>query len=93
MSEERIMTLHPAGKSGVRISKDKYDLVRQAIEMVLQQQGEVSFGLLTESVGALLNGRFQGSIPWYVTTVKLDMEARGILERVPGSKPQRLRLT
>lgn len=32
-----------------------------------------------------------GSVSWYTTTVKLDLEARGELERVPGSRPQRLR--
>ena len=32
-----------------------------------------------------------GSVPWYTTTVKLDMEVRGELERFSGSKPQRLR--
>ena len=32
-----------------------------------------------------------GSIMWYVTTVKLDLEVKGELERVPGARPQRLR--
>ncbi len=32
-----------------------------------------------------------GSIGWYTTTVKLDLEARGLIERIEGSKPQRLR--
>jgi hypothetical protein len=32
-----------------------------------------------------------GSVTWYVTTVKLDLEARGEIERVSGSRPQRLR--
>jgi hypothetical protein len=35
---------------------------------------------------------FEGSVSWYVTTVKLDLETRGVVERVPGQKPQRLRL-
>jgi hypothetical protein len=30
------------------------------------------------------------SVLWYVTTVKLDLEARGLVRRVPGSSPQRL---
>jgi len=32
-----------------------------------------------------------GSAGWYTWTVKLDLKARGFIERVPGSKPQRLR--
>lgn len=33
----------------------------------------------------------QGS--WYVTTVKLDLEARGMVARVPHTRPQRVVLT
>jgi hypothetical protein len=31
------------------------------------------------------------SIPWYVATVKLDLEARGLIERIPGKTPQQVR--
>lgn len=31
-----------------------------------------------------------GSVSWYVTTVKLDLEVKGELERVAKSSPQRL---
>ena len=37
-------------------------------------------------------GEWEGSVGWYATAVKLDLEARGELERVPGAKPQRVRL-
>lgn len=30
------------------------------------------------------------SVSWYTTTVKLDLEARGLLKRVRGRGPQRL---
>jgi len=33
-----------------------------------------------------------GSISSYTTTDKLDLEARGLIERIPGSRPQVLRL-
>ena len=33
-----------------------------------------------------LEGKFDGSIPWYMEGTKLDLEARGIIERVPGQK-------
>ncbi len=32
-----------------------------------------------------------GSVSWYTTTVKLDMEVRGEIERLPGSRPKRIR--
>ena len=47
---------------------------------------------LTASIGQQLDGNFDGSIGWYVTTVKLDLEARGVIERVPNVTPQQLRL-
>ncbi len=36
--------------------------------------------------------KLKTSILWYVTAVQLDLEARGVLERVPESSPQKLRL-
>jgi hypothetical protein len=87
------MTLHPdPGKQGVRIERAKYDLVAQAIQKAIRQQGEITFEGLTRAVGEALQGRMEGSISWYVTTVKLDLEARGIIARVPNATPQRLRL-
>ena len=32
-----------------------------------------------------------GSLMWYLITVKLDMEARGEIERVPAKRPQHIR--
>lgn len=89
---EKISTLHPQGKSGVNINREKYDLVRTAIVQSLRAEGEMTFADLTRDVERKLTGNFDGSIPWYVTTVKLDLEARRLIERVPGSSPQRLRL-
>jgi hypothetical protein len=87
------MTLHPQGKTGVNIDKAKYDQMKEAIIAVLEKHGVVTFSELTTEVQAELAGQFDGSIPWYVTTVKLDLEARGVVERIPQSSPQRLRLT
>ncbi|MDE2816425.1 MAG: hypothetical protein OXK81_06955 [Chloroflexota bacterium] len=87
---EKIMTLHPAGKAGVNIDKQKYDTVRGAILQSLQEHGTLTFGDLTAEVRRRLEGTFTGSISWYVTTVKLDLEARREIARVPKSSPQRL---
>ena len=89
---DRIMTLHPQGKSGVNIDRGKYDAIRQAILDAAQAHGEITFKELTEDVRRRVGGQFDGSTNWYVTTVKLDLEARGVIERLPGSSPQRLRL-
>lgn len=90
--EEKILTLHPEGKQGVNISKEKYDIVRSAILSILGQQQETPFKDLPAEVERSLEKEFDGSISWYVVTVKLDLEARGLIIRIPNSSPQRLRL-
>ena len=90
-SEERILTLHPeTDKKGVNISREKYDAMRHAILKALEGK-TLTFSELEQAVSAQLTGNFDGSISWYMTTVKLDLEARGEIERVPGSSPQQIR--
>lgn len=77
--------------SGVNISRTKYDAVREAIVRSLRADGDLTFTALARAVERRLP-RFDGSIPWYAESVKLDLEARGLIERVPNTRPQRLRL-
>ncbi|MCK6539021.1 MAG: hypothetical protein L6Q26_03090 [Anaerolineales bacterium] len=90
--KETIRTLHPEKKQGVNISKDKYDIIRKAIFSTLKQNREMPFMKLARAVEKEMNGNFEGSVTWYVTAVKLDMEARGEIKRVPNSRPQLVRL-
>jgi hypothetical protein len=93
MEEEKILTLHPEeDKKGVNISRAKYDMIRQAILNAVRSQGTISYKGLVSLIDYNLRNRFEGSISWYVTTVKLDLEARGEIERIPGSGEQKLRL-
>jgi len=92
MSEEKIMTLHPQGKQGVNIDKAKYDSMKKAIIGVVSAQEGITFADLNTAVAEQLEGNFEGSIGWYLTTVKLDLEARNIIERIPDKSPQQLRL-
>ncbi|MBE2222501.1 MAG: hypothetical protein IAF02_13220 [Anaerolineae bacterium] len=90
---DKIMTLHPQGKAGVNIDKAKYDTIRAAIlAAITENGGEIAFKDLPTAVASHLSAPFDGSIGWYTTTVKLDLEARGEIKRVPGISPQRLRL-
>ena len=91
--KDMIRTLHPEKKQGVNISKEKYDVIRKAIFCVLQTEKEMTFMKLSRAVEKEVNGNFDGSVMWYVTTVKLDMEARGEIKRVANSRPQLVRLT
>ena len=47
-------------------------------------------GLVRQALPAAQLERL-GSISWYTTTVKLNLETRGEIERIGGPKPQRLR--
>lgn len=88
---ERVLTLHPEGKEGVNVSLEKYEAVREAILTVVDERGEVGFRELVDTVRGRLAGDFHGSVSWYATTVKLDLEARGELVRTMVDGAQRLR--
>lgn len=90
--EPRILTLHPEGKQGVNLLKAKYDPIKSFILDTLAQQGDTTFKELGTLASETLNDRYDGKVLWYLTTVKLDLEARQLIERVPRSSPQRLRL-
>jgi len=90
--KDTIRTLHPEKKQGVNISKEKYEIIRKAILSTLRAQKEISFRNLSHAVEKEVDGNFDGSVMWYVTTVKLDLEARGEVKRVPHSRPQLVKL-
>lgn len=90
MAEERILTKHPLGKSGKNIDRQKYETLKQAILSALRNR-ELTHTELSDRVGKSLKGKFAGSINWYAETVKLDLEARKIVERT-SAKPQKYRL-
>jgi hypothetical protein len=90
MAEEKILTKHPLGKSGKNISKQKYDRLKGAILWALKTK-ELTHAELFKHLNKGLKGKFSGNISWYGETVKLDLEARKIIERT-SSKPQKYRL-
>jgi hypothetical protein len=90
MAEEKILTKHPLGRSGKNISKQKYDALKGAILSALKNK-ELTHTELFDHLNKSLKGQFSGNISWYGETVKLDLEARKIIERTV-SKPQKYRL-
>ena len=78
MNSKKILALHPdPDKQGTTIDQDKYSQIKNAILQVVQVHGEIHFKELSDAVAQVMETPFKGSIPWYVTTVKLDLEARG----------------
>ncbi|WP_412062043.1 DUF6958 family protein [Rubrivirga sp. IMCC45206] len=89
---DRIHARHPdPDKQGTTIDAAKYRAVRDAIEAELAD-GPVMLSDLRRAVKARIGDTFEGSVSWYVMAVKLDLEARGTIERVPRQTPQHLRL-
>ena len=94
-SDERITVENPnTGRDDTRILRRIYEPVREAILQAIDEAGELAFKDLRDEVKRLTPASMweKSSVGWYTTTVKLDLEARGLIERIPRSKPQRLRL-
>lgn len=91
MTEEKILTKHPLGKSGRNIKKTDYDVLKKAILSALEGK-ELTHSELFDELDNKLKGKFTRNIGWYGETVKLDLEARKIIERT-NSRPQKYRLT
>jgi hypothetical protein len=90
MTEERILTKHPLGKHGKNISKKDYEIIKLAVLNILEDK-ELTHTELFNQLNKNLKGKFPGNVSWFGETVKLDLEARKIIERT-SSKPQKYRL-
>src|SRR5690242_802534 len=85
MTAAKILTKHPLGKSGRNIVRNKYDTLKKAIMSALRKD-ELTHTELFGRLNKSLKGKFSGNISWYGETVKLDLEARNLIERT-SSKP------
>lgn len=93
MSEHsrKIQTLHPVeGKTNKLISIEKYEIVKAAIISILENNS-LNHTDLMEAIHQKVNGKLDGNAQWYGETVKLDLEARKVIER-DNSKPAVYRL-
>ena len=91
MKEEQIQTLHPQpGKTNKRIALEKYKQVKETILSSLHDV-ELMHTELMEQLYNNIKDSFKNSGQWYRETVKLDLEARKIIERT-RTKPEKYRL-
>lgn len=83
----------PTKKMG-RISKAKYNMVSKAILRIIpkDESGFLFKDLAKAVAGSMTDDQLEelGSVSWYTTSVKLDLEARGRIARLPVKGPQRL---
>lgn len=92
MNDDRILTMHPTGKQGVNIRRDRYDFIKDYILNAVKAAGEITFSDLGDKAVDEISSEFDGKVLWYITTVKLDLEARKLIERIPKTSPHVLRL-
>jgi hypothetical protein len=90
---------HPGHQEN--LNEEKYTIIRDA--MLANLPGSSSDGVLftqlEEKVAAYLTKHNvpaelfpkPGSVRWYCKTVQLDLEAKGVIERLPKQSPIRLR--
>lgn len=91
MDEGKVLTLHPQGRKGRSIDRQKYDLTRQAILDCLEDE-EMTQDELVRCVVERLENKFEGSKGWYMESVKLDLEARKVIERYKDKPLDRYRI-
>jgi len=82
------------GKQATRIPRWKFELLRKHLLALIPVEMP---GVPARQVPALMKTRLGpkelerlGSLNWHLTTVKLEMEVRGEIERIPRVSPQRL---
>ena len=91
MKQEFIQTLHPqVGKINKKISLDKYNFIRANLLAILCEV-EPTHTELMESLYVRVKDTFNGGVQWYGEVVKLDLEARQIIERTK-TKPEKYKL-
>ncbi len=97
MAEEKVLCRTPTpGKKPTSIDGVRFELYRRAILKVLRANGAPMY---FRELFAELEDYFaehaidtHGSVAWNATTVKLELEVRGEIERVPKVTPQQLRI-
>jgi hypothetical protein len=87
MAEEKILTKHPQGKTGRNISKKSYDTLKTDILAALGKK-DLTHTELFVYLNKSLKGKLAGNINWHGETVKLDLEARKIIERTADKPPK-----
>ncbi len=93
-SDKVVCATPTPGKQPTRIDRWKYDAIREQILAIVDERPD---GVLFKELPQLVQQRLSpanrsklGSLMWYVTTVKLDLEVRGEIVRVAKSSPQLL---
>ncbi len=91
MKKELIQTLHPQeGKTNKKIALEHYGFIKKNLLEILAES-ELTHTQLMEELYFRVKDIFTGGVQWYGETVKLDLEARQIIQR-SKTKPEKYSL-
>jgi hypothetical protein len=91
MKQEVIQTLHPQkGNINKIIALDKYNFIKEHLLQIMAEL-ELTHTELMEELFSRVKNNFKGGVQWYGEVVKLDLEARKIVERTK-TKPEKYKL-
>ena len=93
--ENKIQLSHPVGKNAVKIDVGKYEVMRNAITRCLNKQA-LTHKEMHEAINNYFKKNkiiFDGSVEWYMETVKLDLEAKKIVSRNKEGSKLKFQLT
>ena len=79
-------------KHGAAIFRQRYNLIKKFILTILEEEGPCSYNYLNYFISDKLFALFDGQISRYVDLVKIDLEEKRIIERVPNSKTHKIRI-
>lgn len=91
--DDRVMMQNPhTGRDDLRILRAMYEPVRDAILAAIEEAGTLPFSMLRDEVERRTPADMwtDASVGWYTTTVKLDLEAKGLI--IKEGSPQQLSL-
>jgi hypothetical protein len=90
VEDEKVVTRHPLGKRNQPVGKRDYETFKAAILSALRRE-ELTHTELLKELTRSLKGKFSGNVGRHLMVVKLDLEARQVIERT-SSSPQKYRL-
>jgi hypothetical protein len=93
--EDKIKLLHPGGKNAVKIDRKKYEILNKAILHCLAKKDALTHTEMFEAVKAYFEKNkivFEGSVQWYMESVKLHLEATKAIQRITEKIPHKWKL-